>query len=104
MAPHRRLFGRADWRFAPQWQLGATLNHVADRRRQPGDVRPQIADYTTVDLNLRREHLAGNWEVRATVLNLFNRDAREPTFAPGNIPFDLPLAGRAIYLQFARKI
>ena len=39
MAPHRRLFGRADWRFAPLWQFGTTVNHVADRMREPGDTR-----------------------------------------------------------------
>jgi iron complex outermembrane receptor protein len=99
LAPHKRLFVRADWRFAPLWQLGTTINHVADRKRQPGDARPPIADYTTVDLTLRREKIAGNWDFRATVLNLFNRDAREPSLAPGNIPYDLPLPGRALYVQ-----
>lgn len=104
LAPHRRVFARADWRFAPLWQLGTTVNYVADRKRQPGDTRPQIPDYTTVDLTLRREQFAGNWEVRATVLNLLNRDAREPTFIPGNIPFDLPLPGRAFYVQLQHAL
>jgi outer membrane receptor for ferrienterochelin and colicins len=104
LAPHRRLFVRADWRFAPLWQFGTTLNHVADRKRQPGDNRPQIADYSTLDLTLRREKVAGNWEVRATVLNLFNRDAREPSLLPGNIPFDLPLPGRAFYVQLQHSL
>lgn len=104
LAPHRRLFARADWRFAPLWQLGATANHVADRARQPGDTRPQVPDYTTVDLTLRREKVAGNWEFRASVTNLFDRDAREPSFAPGNIPNDLPLPGRAFYIQFEHKL
>ena len=99
LAPRKRIFGRADWRFAPLWRLGATVNHVADRKRQPGDVRPEIPDYTTVDLTLRREKFAGNWDVRGTVFNLFNKDAREPSFAPGNIPYDLPLPGRAFYIQ-----
>jgi outer membrane receptor for ferrienterochelin and colicins len=104
LAPHRRLFVRADWRFAPLWQLGTTVNHVADRKRQPDDSRPPVADYSTLDLSLRREKFAGNWEVRATVLNLFNRDAREPSLSPGNIPFDLPLPGRAIYVQFQHSL
>jgi outer membrane receptor for ferrienterochelin and colicins len=104
LAPHRRLFVRADWRFAPLWQLGTTINHVADRKRQPDDSRPPVADYSTLDLSLRREKFAGNWEVRATVLNLFNRDAREPSLSPGNIPFDLPLPGRAIYVQFQHSL
>ncbi|HYD81239.1 MAG TPA: TonB-dependent receptor [Paucimonas sp.] len=104
LAPQRRLFARADWRFAPLWQFGSTLNHVADRKREPNDTRPQIADYSTVDLTLKREKFAGNWEFRATVLNLFNRDAREPTFAPGNIPNDLPLPRRSFYLEFQHKL
>lgn len=104
LAPRQRWFGRADWRFASLWQFGATVNRVVDRKRQPGDTRPQIPDYTTVDLNLRREKLIGNWSVSAMVLNVFNRDAREPSFAPGNIPFDFPLPGRTFYVQFQHKL
>lgn len=99
LAPHKRLFARADWRFAPLWQLGATVNHVAERMREPGDIRPLIPDYTTVDLTLRREKFADGWDARAMVINLFNRDAREPTFMSAGIPSDLPLPGRAIYFQ-----
>lgn len=104
LAPGKRVYAKADWRFAPFWQLGTAVNHVADRKREPGDARSPVADYTTVDLTLRREKFAGNWEVRATVLNLFDRDAREPSLAPGNIPFDLPLSGRAFYIQFQHDL
>lgn len=112
MAPHRRLFILADWRFAPLWQVGTKANYVADRMRQPGDTRPKIPDYTLVDLILRRDGFSGDWDVRAMVTNLFNRDALEPTFqsvgatVPGN-PItlsDLPLPGRAFYLQFQHKL
>ena len=99
LAPHRRWFARGDWRFAPLWQFGATVNHVADRMREPGDIRPLIPDYTTVDLTLRREKFADNWDARAMVTNLFNSNALEPTFMSVGIPSDLPLPGRAIYFQ-----
>ncbi|MDD2914775.1 MAG: TonB-dependent receptor [Gallionella sp.] len=99
MAPHRRLFARADWRFTPRWQLGTTVNHVADRMREPGDTRAHIPDYTTVDLILRREKFADGWDARATITNLFNRDAREPTFKSAGMPSDMPLSGRAFYVQ-----
>lgn len=99
LAPHRRLFARADWRFAPQWQLGTTLNHVADRSREPGDTRAKVPDYTTVDMVLRRENFSNGWDVRVMVTNLFNRDAREPTFNSVGMLSDLPLPGRAVYLQ-----
>jgi outer membrane receptor for ferrienterochelin and colicins len=99
MAPHRRLFGRADWRFAPLWQFGTTVNHVADRMREPGDTRPQIPDYTTVDLALRREMIVDGLEVNAMVTNLFNSNAKEPTFKSVGMYSDLPLPGRAFYIQ-----
>jgi outer membrane receptor for ferrienterochelin and colicins len=104
MAPHRRLFGRADWRFAPLWQLGTTVNYVADREREPGDLRAKIPDYTTVDLTLRRERFAGGWDVRAMVSNLFDRDAREPTYKSVGMYSDLPLPGRAFYIQLQLNI
>ena len=108
MAPHRRLFVRADWRFAPLWEISTKANYVADRMREPGDTRAKIPDYTLVDLTLQRKSFASNWDMRAMITNLFDRDAREPTFksvgttVPGN-PItlsDLPLPGRAFYLQF----
>lgn len=99
LAPRQRYFTQADWRFAPHWQLGSTVNHVVDRKRQPGDNRPGLKDYTTLDLALRREKLLGNAEVRVLGLNVFDADAREPSLAPGRNPRDLPLAGRAFYLQ-----
>jgi iron complex outermembrane receptor protein len=103
MAPHRRLFARADWRFAPLWQFGTTVNHVADRMREPGDPRAKIPDYTMVDLTLSREKFVGGWNARAMVTNLFNRNAWEPTFQSVGMS-DLPLAGRAFYIQLQLKI
>lgn len=104
LAPRQRYFVRVEWRFRPQWQLGSTLNHVADRERQPGDSRAAIDDYTTLDLMLRRENLFGQGEVRAAALNVFDVDAREPALAPGYIAHDLPLAGRAFYVQLQYRL
>lgn len=104
LAPQRRLFARASWQLAPNWQLGGIVNHVADRARQPDDTRAPVADYTTVDLTLRHQKAFGNWDLRATVLNVFNRDAREPSFAPGNIPFDIPLPRRALNVELSYRM
>jgi outer membrane receptor for ferrienterochelin and colicins len=97
-APRHHVYARADWRFVPRWTLDTQLNYVADRKRAPGDTRPDIADYQTVDLTLRNNHHKGDWGIAFKVLNLFGADAREPSpygtpFVP--IPYDLPLAGRA---------
>jgi iron complex outermembrane receptor protein len=99
MAPHRRLFGRVDWRFTPRWHLNTQINYVADRMREPSDTRAKIPDYTLVDLTLRREKFAQDWEFSAMVYNLFDRKAWEPTFKSSSITSDLPLHERTLYLQ-----
>jgi len=99
MAPHRRLFAMAEWHFVPRWHLSTKFNHVADRMREPGDTRAKVPDYTLVDLTLRREKVAEDWEFSAMVYNLFDRKAWEPTFKSVGMPSDLPLPGRSLYLQ-----
>ncbi|MES2900824.1 MAG: TonB-dependent receptor [Pseudomonadota bacterium] len=104
LAPEKRFFARARWEFAPSWEAALMVNHVADRKREAWDMRPLLADYTKTDVSLARANLAGAWELRALVQNLFDRDIREPSIGPGNIRFDLPLAGRAWSLQLSRKL
>ena len=96
-APRHHLYARADWRFMSRWILDAQLNYIADRKRAPGDTRPAIADYHTVDLTLRSQKQNSGWDFAFIVRNLFDVDAREPSpygtpFVP--IPNDLPLAPR----------
>jgi outer membrane receptor protein involved in Fe transport len=104
-APRRHAYGRADWGFASGWLLGAQANHVAGRKRAAGDPRPDIADYTTLDLSLRVNMGKNGWEFAASVRNVFNADVREPSLAPGIlIPNDLPMAPRSFYLQASYKL
>jgi len=99
-APHHHLFVRSDWTFASGWLFSTQANHVAGRKRAAGDARPDIADYTTVDMTLRTSVNRQRWEFSASVRNLFNADAREPSLAPGtSLPNDIPLAPRSLYLQ-----
>ena len=106
-APENHVYARADWRFMPRWTLDGQLNYVAGRKRAPGDTRPDIADYHTVDLNLRSQNRSGDWGFSFKVINLFNADAREPSpygtpFVP--IPNDLPLAGRAWHVELTHQL
>lgn len=109
-APHHHAFAKADWGFASGLILTGQVNYVADRERAPGDTRPQIADYTTVDLTLRTHRSKSNWDVAASVRNLFNADAREPSlYSPGHptpvlVPNDLPLAGRSFFVQIIYRL
>lgn len=104
-APHHHLYARADWSFNSDWLVGAQLNTVADRKRAPGDLRPDVADYTTVDLTLRTHRGRNRWDFAAGVRNLFNADVREPSLAPGTaLPNDLPMAPRSVYLQAVYRL
>jgi iron complex outermembrane receptor protein len=100
-APRHHIYARADWKFTPEWSLTPQLNWVADRERVAGDSRPQIGDYATVDLTLRRKQKNDPWGTAASLRNLFDADAREPSLAPGGIINDLPLPGRNFYLELS---
>ncbi len=102
LAPHHRLYLRADWRFAPGWQANAQANWVGERKRAAGDTRPDIDDYATVDLTVRTLRGRNRWDFAFSVRNLFDADAREPSawgtpFVP--LPYDFPLPGRSFFAQ-----
>jgi len=84
--------------------MDTQLNYIADRKREPGDPRPPIADYHTVDLTLRSNNQAEDWGIAFKVLNLFNADAREPSPYPGLIPNDLPLSPRAWRVELTHQL
>lgn len=96
-APRHRGFLRVDGELVGAWQWNTQANWVAGRQRAPGDGRPGLANYVTVDATLRRRLGHGPWELAASVRNLFNADAREP--ASLLVPLDLPLPGRTAYLE-----
>ncbi len=103
-APGQQLTLRADGRLGPHWRLGAVVNAVADRRRAVGDFRPEVDDFVTFDLVLRRERLGRDLELAVLAHNLFDEDVREPSvFVPGGLPFfipgDLPQAGRSVLAE-----
>lgn len=102
-APRHHLYLRSDWRYSSGWFSSAQVNWVADRKRAFGDNRPQIPDYTTLDLTLRSP-TRNHWDFAASVRNLFNANVLEPSLAPGLIPNDLPMAPRLLWLQATYKL
>ena len=104
-APHNHLYGRADWAFASGYQAGSQINWVAGRKRAFGDNRPEIADYTTLDLTLATRNGRNQWNFSLALRNAFNADVREPTPAPGRqLPYDMPMPGRTLSLQASYKL
>lgn len=107
-APTHQLYARLDWALRQNWNLDFQGNWVRGRKRAAGDPRSDVDDYATFDLTLRGERVFGHWGVAASVRNLFDTDAREPSLGPAvgsglppSIPGDLPLAGRTAYLELS---
>ena len=98
-APQKQLYVRADWEFKRDWNLDGQANWVADRKRAAGDTRPEVDDYTTVDVTLRYKPENSPWEFALSGRNIFDEDVREPSPAPGLIPNDLPLAGSSYFVE-----
>ena len=99
-APRVHLHGRADWSVMNGWLLSGQVNHVGERKRSAGDARAPIADYTTADVTLRTSRGKDRWDFAASIRNIFNAAAFEPSLAPGlAIPNDIPLPRRSIYVQ-----
>jgi len=95
-APQNQFYIRSDWEFIPDWNLNIQINWIADRSRAANDTRDDIDDYTTVDIGLRHRFKKIPLNISLIVRNLFNEDAREPSFV--GVPVtaitnDLPLPG-----------
>ncbi len=98
-APHRHVYSRADWRFASNWMVSGQVNWVAERKRAPGDSRPDVADYTSVDLSVHANGIKKGWDFSASIRNLFDADIREPSSIGSGVRFDLPMPGRTFWIQ-----
>ena len=98
-APHHEIYSNVKWTFENNWSLIPQITYVGERQRVFGDPRPPLKSYTLADLTLRRTQIEDNFEFAASIRNIFDSDAREPTPSPGSIPNDLPLAGRNLYME-----
>ncbi len=100
--PKQQFFLDARWKFQPDWELSSQLNWVANREREQGDSRTDIDNYTLVNMTLRRKNISlggskARWELAASIKNLFDEDAYEPS--NGVIINDHPLNERRIYAE-----
>lgn len=87
------------WRVWDVWSVRGSIAWISDRPRAPGDPRPSVDDATTVDLVVRREGLAGRFDLAVVVKNALDEDRREP--APLELPGDIPLEGRSVRLDLS---
>lgn len=101
-SPQQQIYAQLNWEFIPHWHINTQVNWVMDRKREPGDNRPDIDDYRQVDFTLSRRGSSDNWNFSLAARNLFDSDIREPSLAgapAAAIPNDLPLAGRHYFVE-----
>lgn len=94
-APGWQAYLNAHWAFYPEWYLDAQWHWIGERERAAGDPRPEIDDYSLVNLVLRRKNIAKHWDAALLVKNVFDEDVREPSLMV--IPNDYPMEGRSVY-------
>ena len=100
-APGLQFKASATWEFLPEWNWTTQYHWIGDRHRAAGDSRPDIKDNQLVNLTLRRTKIAGNWDVRVAVRNLFDEDIREPSQAV--ILNDYPMEGRSFWGELSYR-
>lgn len=95
VAPEQFGYLRLSREMGAGWFLSGQLHYVGERLRQPGDPQPDLAGYTSVDLNLRRQ-LRPGLELYALGRNVLDEDVREPGTTA--VPESIPLPGASIVL------
>ena len=96
-APRLQAYADADWEFLPDWTINGQWFWVGQRKRAEGDPRPEVDDYSIVNLTLRRKRFLDHLDLALAVRNLFDEDVREP--ATTAIPDDYPMKGREAWVE-----
>ena len=91
---------RTDWVFSPDWNWNVQANWIGQRERPSTDDRSHVEAYVVTDTTLRFA-ASDNWELAASVRNLFDESARE--YTGRSIADDLPLPGRNAYVEARYK-
>jgi iron complex outermembrane receptor protein len=108
--PNHKGYFRVNWAYSEviHYHLQATL--VGERERVLGDIRPPLSGYQSVDMGIRFRSLEMRSDFELLVNNLFDEDIREPSAGTTdygatsvNIPDDLPMAGRSVYLRLSKQ-
>ena len=100
--PQQQLYLALNWQLLPHWNMNTQVNRVLDRKREYGDNRRDLKDYTLVSFTLRYQQTNQPWALSLALRNALNSEAREPSpwsNPAANIPNDLPLARQNFLIQ-----
>jgi len=101
-APNNQIYGRIDYEVDRNTFLSTQASWIGKQKRVKGDTRKSVGSYAFIDLTVKRKNIAGRFDLSASVRNLFDRKAYEPSPGPDpGIIWDLPLAGRSFYAEIA---
>lgn len=98
-APHHQGYLQWEWKFMPKWTSTVQTNLIGRRFRVFGDTRSNLAGFGTIGANIRYGSQTDPWSVGVIAQNIFDKIGRVPIVSPGLIPGDLPLAGRAMFVE-----
>ena len=98
--PDKSAHLSVNWKPSFKWNLHLQNNWQGKLERQEGDSRDPLPSYSITDLTIR--YLAGvNWDVTASVNNLFGVSAK--SYTEDDIADDIPLPGRNYTINFSYR-
>jgi iron complex outermembrane receptor protein len=105
--PSHRASGTVDFDVTNYLSLHGDLLWTGTRGRGPGDDRPRMPAYATVDLAATLKNVFETLEIQAAVRNLFDRRYKDPDTSGGNVnlagtgpkvPGDFPREGISFFM------
>jgi iron complex outermembrane receptor protein len=84
--PSQRASGSVNYALSKYVNLHSDLLWTGARPREKGDTRPDVPDYTTVDLAVTLKNFFNTLEIQATIRNLFDKRYKDPDTSSGILP------------------
>jgi iron complex outermembrane receptor protein len=93
--PSQRASGSVNYALSKYVNLHSDVLWTGPRPRPQGDTRPEMPDYTTVDLAITLKNFFRTLEIQATIHNLFDQSYKDPdtSGAKNLVPGDFPREG-----------
>lgn len=103
-APAHQAAVAVQYKTSHNCMVSPQANWIGERVRENADKRPEIGNYTLVDVTLRCNVKNMPMGVALGVRNVLNEDAREPStynalLGAAPMPNDFPLEGRSFYIE-----
>ncbi|NQZ89356.1 MAG: TonB-dependent receptor [Colwellia sp.] len=92
-----------NWQINDNWRWYIGAKWIADRPRASADTREKLTNYTLADTKLERTNIISGLDGAIIINNLFDSNAKAPTFATDAITNDFPLPGRQLLFELSYR-